>query len=338
MSPPGSYLFSPSPLTTTSSNPTPEMKTAPATGNGPVLDTIEETMQETKRPFTQLTKTEQRCEEVAYANLYAAMINQFTRRAPIATLVEIHELLRKDVLQITTKAFVDAVPLLVFCRGLLSHENAKNHVHMNTHISMFTNGLIDQFQVLLEACRKFDANPRLFRESFMVRLHEKLTMRLQLMGLVAGHLRKSTDGSPDRLARVLLSLTTTNVVQVSGQADLFSRILDSFQLFDPRIMEERHSELLSSLILNDELKRRVEAIFPKMQPGISPILIPEIYPHKSSTASETETTVSSSVSSSLYVRLDPWTVVQQVSEAPSAPSLLGECRKSTKKPRRFYAT
>ena len=251
-------------------------------------------------------------------NLYASLICCISRRALAAALVELQEILKRDVTSRSTRS-LNTKPVLLLLRGLLCHASAQ------TQYPMVLNGLIEQLQWILEGCRTCDAQPESIRDSILIRWHEKLTLRLQLIAIITPYIRRSTDGSDDRLAQVLLSLLTTNVVQISGKSDLFTYILDMLQLIQAKMMQENHVQVLSQLNLSDELKQRVEMIFSRPIYGSCPIFLNDPIELHDQVIEST-------------VQLDPWTTLQHVPDAPSVQTLLLGSDRVEKNPQRFYSS
>lgn len=243
------------------------------------------------------------------ANLYASLICNISRRALAAALIELQEILKKDAVA-RTRRRLQAPPILLLLRGLLCHPSAQNHY------AHFLNSLVDQFQWLLETSLSIDSDPSDYSEMNIVVVHEKLQLRLRLVAIISPYIIKTSDESCDRLAFTLLQLLTVRIVQVSGCIDLFSWILDVLQMINASVMMEQHSQLLSKLSLADDLKRRVEIIFPRMKHGAEPILFQN--------------------ANAPCTKLDPWTTLEQVTDASNMTFIVNVDHRVSKRPRRFY--
>lgn len=254
---------------------------------------------------------------MAYATLYASVICSISRRAIAATLLELQELLKKDAQKLLLRSSTHRTyephhqlkwkPIWILLRGILCHANAHHH-----H-SLFANGLIEQFQLLLDASKTMfigayhpSTCSSTSQQQRFVQWQNQLVFRLQCLLLVGPYLHSTSSISSSihskptttmttttnpvavqdcvsRLTQVLVRLCACTLVQTSP--DLFSWILDCLSTFDWKSSNSPKKNPQEALVDLYQAQRRVTLDHPDLQRRLEAVFppVPALYPHSGST-------------------------------------------------------
>ncbi|POM63129.1 hypothetical protein PHPALM_27616 [Phytophthora palmivora] len=209
----------------------------------------------------------------------------------------------------------------------------------NAFLPRYMMSLATQLEWLYEGCAHYDqqlqlasVDPALRNSIFQRRLRCKLAVRLQLVGVIGTNKHAVlTICYRDRIVKTLFALLGTSVVSTGPGLSLFSWILDLIPIVNASVLHDRQFELVESLQLPDELKRRVWSVLPRPMNmfGTANVFVGRIVrPAQSNVDTKSENPE--------YAPIDPWGLLEHIPQLPSDALVPALPNQIPKRPRRVF--
>ncbi|KAG7400790.1 hypothetical protein PHYBOEH_004304 [Phytophthora boehmeriae] len=239
-------------------------KKAPA----PALPATVTAIQSTLTPCeARMLEAAREAQDSAVASLYAATVCSISRRAMGSVIAKVLQILEDDVKYAQPDKFsrqLNTTSVVHLVSGIMCTHPG------NAFLPRYMMSLATQLEWLYEGCALYDKQQPTSSTSetanivFLRRLRCKLAVRLHLVGVI-GPTKHAilTICYRDRIVKTLFTLLGTSVVCTGPGLSLFTWILDLIPIVNASVLHDKQFELVESLSLPTELKKRVWSVLPR---------------------------------------------------------------------------